>query len=368
VALPLTLATTPQASALALIEPDLLSWDAFVSEHLYGHLLQRSAWGALKSDFGWQSRRVAVAGTSFDQASVPKLRAGAQLLIRRRYGFALIYVPRGPLFSGDDAIDALLLRGIVRIARRSRAIFVRFEPNLLEQDDGADQLHTGLLLQGFRSVEPIQPQSTIRLSLNASPETLFAAFSKGHRADIRRAERQGVRVRVGEQVDVAAFYAIMEATSARAGFNIHAPEYYQSAWNRFQPDSLLLLAERAGETLAAHMVFSDGRTGLYFYGGATDEGLKSGANHALQWAAIRWAQERGCHSYDFWGIPDALGRAAHAPGEAEQAALEATAQQDALIGVYRFKKGFGGDIVRFLPAYDYVYINPLYQLVRRRLG
>jgi lipid II:glycine glycyltransferase (peptidoglycan interpeptide bridge formation enzyme) len=368
VALPLTLNTAAQGSALALLEPDTLSWDAFVAEHAHGHLLQRSAWGALKSDFSWQARRIAVAGAPPEHASTPPLLAGAQLLIRRRYGLSMIYAPRGPLLSGNEDVDMLLLRGIARIARRNRAIFVRFEPNVLEKDADADQLHTWLILQGFCTVDPIQPRSTISLALDKAPDALFTQFSKGHRADIRRAERHGVRVRIGERVDIAAFYAIMEATSTRAAFKIHEPDYYLSAWSRFQPESQLLLAERAGETLAAHMVFNDGRCGLYLYGGATDEGLKSGANHVLQWAAIRWAQERGCQCYDFWGIPDALGRAVDAPNEQVREALETTAERDPLFGVYRFKKGFGGEIVRFLPAYDFVYLNPLYQIVRHRLG
>ena len=26
-------------------------------------------------------------------------------------------------------------------------------------------------------------------------------------------------------------------------------------------------------------------------------------NHALQWAGLTWATERGCRTYDLWGIP-----------------------------------------------------------------
>ncbi|MCX7790867.1 MAG: methicillin resistance protein, partial [Chloroflexaceae bacterium] len=72
--------------------------------------------------------------------------------------------------------------------------------------------------------------------------------------------------------------------------------------------------------------------------------------------------------YDLWGIPDALGRAATAPDEETRAALERAAQHDPLIGVYRFKKGFGGRIVRYLPAYDRVLLAPLYRLALRRMG
>jgi lipid II:glycine glycyltransferase (peptidoglycan interpeptide bridge formation enzyme) len=115
-------------------------------------------------------------------------------------------------------------------------------------------------------------------------------------------------------------------------------------------------------------VFADLRGGYYLYSGATREGLKSGANHLLEWAALQWARAQGCTFYDLWGIPDALGQAATAPDEQQREALTAAAQDDPLIGVYRFKKGFGGRVVRYLPAYDAVLLPPLYALWQRRFA
>jgi lipid II:glycine glycyltransferase (peptidoglycan interpeptide bridge formation enzyme) len=224
-----------------------------------------------------------------------------------------------------------------------------------------------LLVHGFRPAPPIQPRSTIHLPLSAPLNQVFASFRKGHRADIRRAERNGVTVRYGESSDIDTFYAILQETGERAHFGIHTLEYYRQAWSLFRTNSQLLLSIHNGRATAAHMVFSDGKTGFYLYSGATEQGLQAGANHLLQWHAIQWAHERGCTTYDFWGIPDALGRAATASDSNEHAALEAAAQNDPLVGVYRFKKGFGGHIVRYLPAYDQVYIPPLYALWQRRL-
>ena len=57
--------------------------------------------------------------------------------------------------------------------------------------------------------------------------------------------------------------------------------------------------------------------------------------------------------YDLWGVPDA-----------DEAELEAgfTDRQDGLWPVYRFKRGFGGEIKRSAPAYIKVYNRWLYQL------
>lgn len=359
-------------SGVAITEPTTGEWDAFVLQHAQGHLLQLAGWSRLKAVSGWSVCRVAVVEpAAADQAagSLPRLQilAGAQVLFRMRYGLSVAYVPRGPLFSGDPAIDARLLDALARIARRRRAVFLRLEPNLRADHSQADALHTGLLLKGFQPAAPIQPRSSIHLDLTPAEEQLFASFSKGHRADIRRAERRGIHVRVGTAEDIPAFFAIMQATGERADFGIHTEAYYRTAYTTFQERSRLLLAEQEGAVVAAHMVFADAQAGLYLYSGATEPGLKSGANHLLQWYAIQWAHDQGCAYYDLWGIPDALGRAATAIDPEERAALEAEAQHDPIIGVYRFKKGFGGRVVRYLPAYDQVYLPLLYALWRRRV-
>ncbi|WP_097652889.1 lipid II:glycine glycyltransferase FemX [Candidatus Chloroploca asiatica] len=351
-----------QRQALALLEPDPSVWDAFVKQHPQGSLLQQHNWGQLKASFGWRMQRLAVVGT--DGA----LKAGALVLFRSRYGLSIGYTPRGPLWSGDSAIDHLLLKGLERVARRARAVFLRLEPNLTEHDPAAAQWHTWFLRQGLQPVPTIQPRSSLHVALTCSEEALRAACSKGHRADIRRAQRNGVEVRLGGEADLSAFFALMQATGARAQFSVHSADYYSTAWRLFQPDALLLVAAVDGEPVAAQMVFADPTTGYYLYSGGNSVGMKSGANHLLTWHALNWARERGCAWYDLWGIPDAFGQMINAPDETSRVALEEAAQDDPLIGVYRFKKGFGGSIARYLPAYDRVLLPPLYRLVRQRIG
>jgi lipid II:glycine glycyltransferase (peptidoglycan interpeptide bridge formation enzyme) len=347
--------------ALAVIEPDPDRWDTFVDQHAQGNLLQQANWGRLKAEFGWQFRRVAIV----DQQD--QVVAGAQILLRSRYGLSVAYAPRGPLFAGDPAIDTLLLKALRRLAWRRRAVFLRLEPNLSEADSTADRLHTWLLLQGLQVAPTIQPRSSIHVDLFHDDAGLLAACSKGHRADIRKAQRNQVTIRVGEATDIAAFYAILQATAERADFGIHSEHYYRRAWELFQPRSRLLLAEQEGAVVAGHLVFADSHYGLYLYSGAQPAGLKSGANHLLEWEALRWARDQGCTGYDLWGIPDSLGRAAAAE-PALRSVLETAAKDDPLIGVYRFKKGFGGRIVRYLPAYDQVLMAPLYGMARKRIG
>jgi lipid II:glycine glycyltransferase (peptidoglycan interpeptide bridge formation enzyme) len=356
---------------IAIQEPSATTWDAFVNDHPQGQLLQSTPWGNLKTAFGWDAWRIAVIrspeASSPAQAEPAPLLAGAQVLFRERYGVSIAYVPRGPLLSGDPAIDTPLLHILERTAKRRRAVLLRLELNILEREPQAAEWQALLRAHNCQVANTIQPRTSIHLDLTPPPEQLFARLSKGHRADIRRAERQGVEVRAGTMQDIATFYAILRDTSQRAAFGIHPEAYYRLAWDLFRPASTLLLAEQGGQPIAAHMIFADTQMGYYFYGGATAQGLRLGANHLLQWHAIQWARRRGCRGYDLWGIPDALGRAAATGDEHQREALLAEAHNDPMMGVYRFKKGFGGEIVRYLSAYDRVFVPPLYGLWRRHM-
>jgi lipid II:glycine glycyltransferase (peptidoglycan interpeptide bridge formation enzyme) len=332
----------------AFFEPGDRQWDAFVRSHPDGHLLQLRGWSAIKATAGWRSRRILLdAGAT---------QAGAQVLVRRRWGLAAAYVPRGPLLSGEAATDAQLIDTLTRLARWSGAVFLRIEPNLLRSDEGADAFDALLTARGFIPAMPTQPLCSIHLDIAPEPEQLLAGMSKGHRADVRRAARDGVTVRQGGASDLDIFYRILEETATRAEFGIHSRDYYAAVLQTFGEEARLWIAEVGGEAHATAITAAGPHDALYLYSGSSAAGLRSGAQHAIQWAAIQWARERGCRRYDFWGVPAAFGE----PGG------EDAARNDPLYGVYRFKKGFGGVVARYLPAFDRVFLPPLYALWRRR--
>lgn len=340
------------------------TWEELVTNH-GGQPFQSWAWGELKSAFGWQPFRLASADGN----------ACAQILIRPYRGLAVAYVPRGPVLSGDAAVDRAFVDAIVRLAKSHRAAFLRFELDVLEDDPATDSLRTRLRNAGFKTSErTLQPRSSIRLDLTPTEDQLMAAFSKGHRADIRRAERDGVQIRVGTpQADVDILHQMLVATNQRKSFGFHSAGYYRRLLTDFGDDARLQIAELKGEAIGSSLIMAFGRHGIYLAAGSNAAGLEHRAAHLLQWHAIRWAKERGALTWDLWGIADARGRfelaaASKSLSEADLAKVEAEAKRDPLDGVYRFKKGWGGSVVRTLPAFDRVFIAPAYWYWQWRRG
>jgi lipid II:glycine glycyltransferase (peptidoglycan interpeptide bridge formation enzyme) len=180
------------------------------------------------------------------------------------------------------------------------------------------------------------------------------------RYNIRLAGRSEVTVRVGTADDLPAFNRLMNVTGQRNEFGVHQPAYYRDAYRLFAPDNgALMMAEYDGRPLAAVMAFRHGRRAAYLYGASSDEERPRMASYAAQWGAILWGRQQGCTTYDLWGVPDR---------PEEELEAEFGQRNDGLWGVYRFKRGFGGELKRTVGAADRVYNRLVYGLYRRRRG
>jgi len=300
-------------------------------------LLQTHQWGELKSRFGWEPLRLEdVAGL-------------AQVLLRSTPVGRIAYVPRGPALAGELGRSLTdLLPTLHSACRKAGAFALKLEPNVR---DGADSAAT-LGVLGFRpSTQTVQPRSTVLVELDGSEDSLLARMKPKTRYNLRLSAKKGVAVHVGTAADLPAFAALMQETSRRDGFAVHSAAYYSAALELFEPLGMarLLLAEYEGDLLAGLMAFAFGDTAYYFYGASSGRQRNLMPTYGLQWEAMRWARGLGCRVYDLWGIPDEVGRDPGAHMDDEVTAREG------LWGVWRFKRGFGGRVVRYLGAWDYVY-------------
>lgn len=330
-------------------------WDAWVLGSQMGNLLQSYDWGEFKARFGWHPVRILV-----EDAGEPV--AGLQVLLRHLPFGTVAYAPRAPVavFSNSAYLDALL--GEVHAkARLSGAIFLKIEPEMRS----SSFLESALLNRGFVASGCVQPRSTIILDLRPDLTTLMGKLNRQTRYNIRLAGRRGLTIRQGTADDIDRFYCLLVETSQRSGFAIHSLEYYRTMWRTFGDREMiaLVMAELDGEPLAAALMLTAGRRAYYLYAASSGKHRNLKPNDLLQWECIKLAKSQGCLSYDLWGIPDAIGEAVEQGVDPEaSSASQAKCYAHDMWGVYQFKRGFGGQIVRYASAYDYVYSRARYWL------
>ncbi len=329
---------------------DRREWNEALARFPQGHVLQTYEWGEVKGRWGWQPLRFL-----FQEGG--EVRAAASVLRRPvpPTPFCLLYAPKGPAFDYEDlSLWPRVLDALERLARRQRAIFLKMDPDLRcnggveesELEPTAGAVINLLKERGWHfSPEQIQFRNTVLVNLRPSEEELLMAMHSKTRYNIRLAERRGVGVGEAGEDELPQFYQLYAETSARDDFLIRPFAYYQDVWRTFLRGKLgkLFLAYYEEQCLAGLFLFRWGERAWYMYGASSDAERQRMPNHVLQWAAIKWARAQGCITYDLWGAPEAFD------------------ESDPLWGVYRFKRGFGGQVVRYLGAYDY----PVYPLLYR---
>ena len=327
-------------------------WDAAAAHGPGGHVMQSSAWAAIREGQGWTAEFLRPAG------------AHALVLWRplpggMRFG----YCPRGPIASTAQLPDAF--RALAAHARATPgALVLKVDPERTAEDAGG-----ALRDAGFKKGPDIQPVvATLVLALTKTDEDLLAGVDKDTRWSIRQPEKRGVTIYQGTtDEDLDAFYDLYAVTGRRAGFITRSASYYRTVWRTLIAAGLatLWLAEHGDRPVAGSMTWRCGDRELYMYGATNDAGRKVYAAYGLLWRAISDARQRGANTFDFGGIP-----------------VDPTNERDPMHGPYLFKKGFGGTVRHWIGAHDsvprplayraFLVAEPLYtralQLAGRRRG
>jgi len=327
-------------------EVSLKDWNTFLSNHPDAHVLQTGEWGELKSAFGWDPVRIVL-----DDGS------GVQLLFRRLpLGLTLAYLPKPAINYQQLAANEQFWAEVDVVCKKQHAVFLKIEPDVWENEPNSIDASRIALR---RSSHNIQPPRTIIVDLRGTEDDILARMKQKTRYNIRLSTKKGVTARPWD--DLSAFHQMMLVTGGRDDFGVHSLEYYQRAYELFHPIDMaeLLVAEFEGKPLAALMVFARGKRAWYIYGASNDEERNRMPTYLLQWEAMRWARSKGAKEYDLWGVPDE-----------DEETLEAqfAERNDGLWGVYRFKRGFGGELKRAVQAMDRVYNPLLYKLYLWRMA
>ena len=362
-------------------------WNSLISHLPNSHFLQTYQWGQVKAKYGWQPiylawDREGKMKEEEDLSSLAFYPSAAALVLKRpmlrmRNGFAarlsILYAPKGPLLDWtNEPLRNRVLNDLQDLAKKEGAIFLKIDPDVVlgtgipsseedVPDYGGRAVRSVLWRRGWRdSSDQIQFKNTVLIDLQPSEEELLARMKQKTRYNIRLAEKKGVTLRIGTENDFDILYKMYAETSVRDGFVIRDGAYYKTVWQTFlanapalasssespttprgpflrdkSPCAEPLIAEVDNEPVAAIFVFYFAECAYYVYGMSRNLHREKMPTHFLQWEAIKRAKARGCTVYDLWGAPDVFD------------------ESDSMWGVYRFKEGLGGRVVRTLGAWDF---------------
>ncbi len=320
----------------------------FISRHPRGHFLQLWEWGQVKEGMGWEKLPLVLEKDGEIQGALLILKRNLPLPGLKR---SIFYAPRGPVVDMENPeLNQLLFEGARKAAREHGAIFLKIDPDInhenevykcILRDCGFKENKTGMNFEG------VQPRFVFRLDISSTESKLLEQMHSKWRYNIRLAGKKGVEIRTArDKDDLKAFYAILTETAWRDKFLIRGYEYFEWIWDYMVENQFakIFIAEHQGDVIAATLAMITGNKVWYLYGASSNNKRNFMPNYLIQWAMIQWAKDMGCTLYDFRGVSGDLD------------------ESNPLFGLYRFKKGFGGEFTEFVGEWDQVYSTVFYWL------
>ena len=342
----------------------------FIASRSSASFLQTPAWAAVKSE--WKAESIGwIRGSELVGVGLVLYR---QLPRVKRY---LAYLPEGPVidWSGDD-LESWLVPMVAHLKRQG-AFAVRIGPPVVTRRWSAEQVKAGIADESVRrlgDVPPLersqdgarviaqlhelgwqhqsaeggfsagQPQFNFQVPLvdeAGQPRTeadVLAGMNQLWRRNIKKADKSGVEISLGERADLETFHALYAHTAERDHFTPRPLSYFRTMYDALaaeHPDRIQLwLARHEGDLVAATIAIRVGTHAWYSYGASSTEKREVRGSNGVQWAMIRHALEAGAHVYDLRGITETLDA------------------DDSHVGLIQFKVGTGGQAVEHAGEWD----------------
>lgn len=248
--------------------------------------------------------------------------------------------PRGPLLDAtlspeDQSRVWSALAAEIAARRPAGTMFVKIEPNIVPPA-GLD----------FSPGTGTHPETSLVLDLQPGSEALLEQMHPKTRYNITLAKRKGVAVRwTRDAGDVDIFLQLLQQTAKRQSIGIHPQKYYRQMVTSLNDMVEVAVADHDGQPLAAGMMIHFGRVTTYLHGASDHSQRELMAPYAMHWETIDRART-GSDRYDFFGIAPE-GSVGHK-----------------WAGITRFKKGFGGQVVKYPGGFNLVYDRTWYTAYR----
>ena len=314
-------------------------WDNFVTSHKEANFLQSWDFYEFHKNRGNEIVRRII----LEEKSSKIIGAYAGVIENAKRGRYLA-IAGGPIIDWTDKkLVDLVFQDIRKQGEKHHCVFVRVRPQLEREEKNFKifKEHGLKLAPTYLSVE-----YAAILDLHKTEEEIIKNMHRRIRYAVNNARNKGFTIEKSQNpADIHEFYQIQLQTARRQNFVSFSEDYLTKQFAAFAKnnEAVLYTAKYNGEILAQNFMIFYGNEASYHYAVSTELGTKLSGSPILHVEAMRDARKRGIFRYNLWGIV----------GENEK--------NHRFYGVSFFKRGFGGEELKYLPAHDLIINHLKYQ-------
>jgi FemAB-related protein (PEP-CTERM system-associated) len=139
----------------------------------------------------------------------------------------------------------------------------------------------------------------MELALPGSTDELWARFDPKLRAQIRRANKEGVQIVRGRGELLPEFYAVFARNMRDLGTPVYAARFFAAILAAFPQAASIVLCRHRGRAVAGGFLLQHRERLEIPWAASVREYNRFGVNMALYWEALRTAIEASCRVFDF---------------------------------------------------------------------
>jgi serine/alanine adding enzyme len=258
-------------------------WDAYVDAHPHAHQYHRSAWKRIiESAFHHDTYYL------FSESSSGVVNGVLPLarLRSRMFGDFLVSVPYvnyGGCCADNEAIEEELLREGVRVANEL----------------GVDHLEVRTETPRDMGLQVRSAKASMRLPLSGSSERLWERFPAKLRSQIKRAQKEGMDVRVGREEELEAFYRVFSVNMRDLGTPVYGLDFFGTVLRELPNSSWVVTVNFGSEPVAASILLGFRDRIEIPWASSLRQYNKLSPNMLLYWHSLKFAADSGYELFDF---------------------------------------------------------------------
>ena len=310
-------------------------WNRFIESHEFSHAFQLYEWGEIKKNQGWQPVRLGL----LDERG--NINAGSQILFKKLPIFSLkiAQIPFGPVLDYDNPeLLKFFFNHFYQFIKTEKYALLFFEPYSFFNKNIK-------IIRAKESLNQLYYHYTILIDLTKSEENIFHNFRPTYQNEIRQTEKKEVKViENSTENGINEFYKMYASTYQRTKRTPLPQKIFNSIATLWFPtgNARLFFSEYNHQKISAALILYSGKTCVYMFAASS---VNSNLNRLpgqklLTWYVIKESKNNGYRFFDLGGVTP-------------------TAKQGTKRwGIYFFKKGFGGELMRLTPTHE-IGCNPL---------
>lgn len=275
---------------------DETRWNEYVIQHKAHTPYHLFAWGhAVKDAYGHKSHYLIAEEKNDNELVIVGILPLIvfSMPVGKPSLCALPFCDIGGTLANNNEIAALLLAESQEVAKKYQAKLIEIRSSVNENQSDGSVENTDL-------IEKHAAKVSMLMTLPENSELLFSSFKSKLRSQIRKADKNGLDYKIGNNKALLDdFYQVFSHNMRALGSPVHAKQWFESLLTYYQEQIVVSIVYKEQTPIGAGIVLIAGNKAAIPWASTKAEFNRLSPNMMLYWSLLKHLSDNGISEFDF---------------------------------------------------------------------